>query len=79
MEVVFINHIIQSIGDGNYEKGLFNILVFLVLYLQIKGLKTEVKAVNNTVEKGFQAGETRFQNIETRLTRVEQVTHPLGG
>ena len=73
MEGIFINHIIQSIGDGNYEKGLFNILVFVVLYLQIRGLKTEVKAVNNTVEKGFQAGETRFQNIENRLSTLEQI------
>lgn len=76
MEAIFINHIIQSIGDGNYEKGLFNILVFVVLYLQIRGLKTEVRAVNNTVEKGFQAGETRFQTIEGRLERLEQIIQP---
>lgn len=73
METIFINHIIQSIGDGNYEKGLFNILVFVVLYLQIRGLKTEVRAVNITVEKGFQAGETRFQTIEGRLERLEEI------
>lgn len=76
MEGIFITHIIQSIGDGNYEKGMFNILVFVVLYLQIRGLKTEVRAVNNTVEKGFQAGETRFQTIEGRLERLEEIIQP---
>ena len=78
MEMIFMNGIIESIGDGNYSKGLFNILVFLVLYIQIRGLKTEVKHVNKTVEKGFEAGETRFQNIETRLTKLE-FTSPTGG
>lgn len=76
MEQVFIGHIIQSIGDGNYEKGLFNILVFVVLYLQIRGLKTEVKAVNKTVESGFAAGETRFEHIEDRLTELEIIIKP---
>lgn len=76
MEGVFLTHIIQSIGDGNYEKGMFNILVFIVLYLQIRGLKTEVKAIHSAVDTGFKAGETRFSNIETRITKLENLTQP---
>lgn len=76
MEAIFINQIISSIGDGNYEKGLFNILVFLVLYLQIRGLKTEVKAIGKTVETGFKAGEARFTKIEERLHSLEFIIQP---
>lgn len=76
MEGIFVTHIIQSIGDGNYEKGMFNILVFVVLYLQIRGLKTEVKSIHSAVDNGFKAGETRFSNIESRVTKLEQITHP---
>lgn len=76
MEAVFINHIIASIGDGNYPKGIFNILVFLVLYLQLRGLKKVVKDIGKKVETGFKAGETRFETIEVRLTNLEHLTQP---
>lgn len=76
-----INHIIESIGDGNYSKGLFLILVFLVIIIQIRGLKTEVKHVRQTVDNGFKNGETRFSTIEKRIERVEKLNNltPLEG
>lgn len=76
MEGIFIQNIIASIGDGSHEKGLFNILVFVVLYLQIKGLKAEVRAIGKTVEHGFKEGETRFSKIEDRLQSLEFKIQP---
>lgn len=74
MEAFVVNEIIRSIGDGNYSKGLFLILVFVVIIFQIRGLKTEVKHVRETVDNGFKNGETRFSEIEKRLTQVEVLT-----
>lgn len=71
MEGIFATQIIESIGDGNYSKGLFLILVFVVIIIQIRGLKTEVKGVKDLVDHGFKNGETRFQSIEHRLTSLE--------
>lgn len=76
MEGIFINNIIASIGDGNTEKGMFNILVFVVLYLQIRGLKAEVRSIGKTAEHGFKEGETRFSKIEDRLHSLEFKIQP---
>lgn len=72
MEGILINHILDSLGEGNHGKAIFNILVFLVIWLEVRGLKKQVGEINKTIEKGFDAGETRFQNIEKRLVYLEE-------
>lgn len=78
MEAIFINEILKSLGEGNVPKGVFNIAVFVLIWLQLKGLKKEVKNLNSTLATKFSEGENRFTKIEGRLEVLEK-QQPLGG
>lgn len=66
--------IIKALGEGNLMKFGAYVAIFLVLWLEMKGIKKEVAKLNGTIAKSFADGETRFKDIEHRLTVLEQKT-----
>lgn len=70
METIFINEILKSLGDGNYTKGLFMVLVFVILWLEVRGLKKQFKSLNETVSNSFAKGEERFKTIEKDVHQI---------
>lgn len=70
METIFINHIIQSIGDGNIVKAGAWIAVFVVIWLEVRGMKKQLGHLNETISKSFAQGEKRFESIENDVHQI---------
>lgn len=70
METIFINHIIQSIGDGNIVKAGAWIVVFVVIWLEVRGMKKQLRHLNETISKSFAQGEKRFESIENDVHQI---------
>ena len=78
-----ITEILKSIGEGNVAKGLFLVAIFIVIWLEVRGLKKAVKNGFIDMGKKLAEGETRFENIEKnqkdfehRLTMLEPKPQP---
>lgn len=72
--------IIRSLGEGNFLKFTAYLAIFLILWLEIRGLKKSVKQLVASISQGFVKGEERFDRIEKkelefehRLTMLEQL------
>ena len=70
METMFISELLKAIGEGNVAKGVFLIIVFLVLWLEVKALKRQFKNLNETISNSFAKGEERFKNIENDVHQI---------
>lgn len=77
MDAILTGEILKSLGEGNIPKALFNIAVFVLIWVEVHGLKKQFKKLNLTLENKFIEGETRFKQIEGRLTVLEK-TNPKG-
>lgn len=78
MDSILSGGIISSIIDGKYTDAAKFIAVFVFIWLEVRGLKKEVKKLNSTIAEGFAKWEDRFstieqrqQNFEHRLTVIE--------
>lgn len=86
MESMLITEILKSLGEGNPTKGVFMILVFGVIWLEVRGLKKQFKALNETVATSFANGEKRFETIENDVHQIREdldgfkkQLNPIGG
>lgn len=71
MDTILSSEIISSIAAGKYtEAGKF-VAVFVFIWLEVRGLKKEVKKLNSTIADGFTKGEARFLAIESKQTEFE--------
>ena len=81
-----VTEILKSIGEGNAAKGLFLVGIFVVIWIEVRGVKKQIRGLNDTVAKGFKEGEHRFEAIETkqlefehRMTMIESRPQTHGG
>lgn len=70
MDTLFVTEIIKSLGEGSYTRGIFLILIFVVLWLELKGMKKQFKALNTTISNSFEVGEKRFETIENDVHSI---------
>jgi hypothetical protein len=66
-----ITEIAKAAGEGNMVKGGAWFIFFVVIWLEVRGMKKEIKNLNTTVAAGFQAGEDRFEKIERQQLAFE--------
>lgn len=72
VDQVLIDQIMASIKRGDHAALVGFCLVFFLLWLQLWGLKKAVLRLNETIANSFVRGETRFSQIERRLSVLEQ-------
>jgi hypothetical protein len=80
MDSVLTAAIIKAIGDGDVKGFLAYAAIFVLIWVQVRGLKKELEKMNSSISAGFTAGEQRFEKVESeqqsfehRLTVLEQV------
>ena len=56
--------ITKQISEGNLTQSLILFGIFVLLWLEMHGLKNAVKGLSATIASGFAAGEDRFSKIE---------------
>jgi hypothetical protein len=71
MEQYLTDEIIRAFGEGNFVKFLSYHAIFIVLWMEIRGMKNELKDLNKIIATKFIEGEQRFDAIEARLHEIE--------
>lgn len=66
METFLTNQILHAISAADYPKILGYGLIFLLLWIELRGLRTEMHKLRENVSQSFSAGETRFKNLENQ-------------
>lgn len=72
MESYLAKTILQAITDGDFQKVVGYALVFIVIWLEVRGMKRELKNLNTTVNAAFAKGEQRFDDIEARQAEFDK-------
>lgn len=72
MDAYFHNELIHALMTGDITKLLGYGLIFFFLWNEMRGLKKELSKLNNTIGKSFAEGEKKFEEIEHRLTMLEE-------
>lgn len=75
---ILVGEIVKALQSGDLTKLAGYALIFIFLWIEVRGLKQEVKKLNNTIGESFKKGEDRFTKIEGRLTDLEK-KQPEGG
>lgn len=70
MDSYIISQILNSLGDGNIVKAGAWIAVFLVIWLEVRGMKKQLGSLNETISKSFAQGEKRFETIEKDVHQI---------
>lgn len=70
MDSYIISQILNSLGDGNIVKAGAWIAVFLVIWLEVRGMKQQLGSLNETISKSFAQGEKRFESIEKDVHQI---------
>lgn len=73
VEKVMVDQILEGIKNGDLTKVFAYILIFWVIWLEVRGLKKEVGKLNETIAKSFAKGEKRFGAIEHRIELIETI------
>jgi hypothetical protein len=70
MDQIFVNQIIDAITRGDMTKAIGYGVIFFVLWLEVRGLKKQLQALNETIAKSFAQGEKRFEVIENDVHQI---------
>lgn len=65
-----VNQIISALVDGNIVKAGAWIAVFVVIWLEVRGMKKQLGHLNDTILKSFAHGEKRFESIENDVHQI---------
>lgn len=66
IETAITDQILKSIREGNIVGFMAYLMIFVLIWLQVRGLKIAVENLTNTIANSFAKGETRFTEIEHR-------------
>lgn len=65
-----VGEIVRALGEGNLVKAMAFLGIFLVLWLELRGLKKQFKMLNETISNSFARGEKRFETIEKDVHQI---------
>lgn len=63
--------LIKALAEGNAIKFMAYLAIFLILWLELKGLKKSVNNLTSTIAKSFADGEKRFEALEAKQNEFE--------
>lgn len=79
METYLTTEIIKALSQADYAKVLGYGAIFFIIWIEVHGMKKELKKLNLTVSTSFADGEKRFEALEKdsklfelRLTVLEK-------
>lgn len=63
--------IVKSLNQGDLTKFAAYIAIFFVIWLEVRGVKKQLKSMNATIQAAFSAGEQRFERVEEHVSKLE--------
>lgn len=80
MDQLLTSEIMASLVKGDMTKFISYLAIFFIIWREVRGMKTELKNLNDTVSKSFAEGEKRMEALEDnqktyehRLTLLEKM------
>lgn len=70
MEQIFYQQLTAALAEGDLKKFIGYAFIFGVLWLEVRGLKNQLKVLNATISKSFADGEKRFETIEKDVHQI---------
>ena len=67
MEAYLTSEMIKAIAEGNLFRGIGFAVVFFFIWLEVKGVRKEIKTLNKTLGDSLSDGEKRFDKIEVSI------------
>lgn len=71
MDAYLATEVLNALATGNVSKFLAYGLVFFFIWLEVRGMKNQLKDLNATVSKSFHDGEKRFESLEDHQLKIE--------
>lgn len=71
MEAYLTAEILKALHAGDFTKFMTNLLIFIFIWFEVRGMKTELKNLNVTVKKSFADGEKRMEALEVNQKEYE--------
>lgn len=78
MDTYLATEILNALSRGDLTKFIGYVAIFFFIWIEVRGMKTELKNLNLTVSRSFAEGEKRFEALENsnkiiehRLTMLE--------
>lgn len=64
MDAYLTSELLRALGEGDIKKFVAYLAIFLVIWMEVRGVKNQLKTLNTNVSNSFAAGEKRFDTIE---------------
>lgn len=71
MEAYLTAEILKALTNGDATKFIAYILIFIFIWIEVRGMKKELANLNLTVGKSFAEGEKRFEMLEDSHKLIE--------
>ena len=72
MDTYLTGEIIKALASGDVTKFFAYIIIFVFIWIEVRGMKTQLSNLNETVSKSFAAGEKRMEAIEKHNVQIER-------
>lgn len=71
MDAVLTGEILRALAAGDVPKLIAYVLIFIFIWIEVRGLKKEVAKLTTAVSKSFADGEARFDRLEQNQTKFD--------
>ena len=71
MEHFLATEIVKGLNDGDLVKVVAYVAIFIFLWVEVRGLKNQVKLLNETIARSFAEGEKRFDHLEENQIKFD--------
>lgn len=84
-EQILNQQLVAALAEGDFKKFIGYAVIFFVLWLEVRGLKKQLEALNKTISNSFEKGEKRFETIEKDIHQIRldvdnfKNNNPIGG
>jgi hypothetical protein len=70
LDAYLTGEILRALTEGNIGKFAAYGLVFIFLWIEVRGMKKQLILLNKNIADKFQEGEHRFEQIERELKEI---------
>lgn len=71
MDTYLTAEILKSLVEGDLKRSVAYAAIFFVIWLEVRGMKNQLKLLNKNIADRFSEGELRFEKLEERMTALE--------
>ncbi len=71
MDSYLIAELLKALVEGNLQRFLAYGAIFLIIWIEVRGMKNQLKLLNKNIADRFSEGELRFEKLEERMTALE--------